>query len=68
MEMLKVKSSSGAPRSTGYQNYFDAFVPDKTNYTLEDEDEGGLNQALPYIIFMASPIFMVFLIAAFRSQ
>ncbi|KAL8496151.1 hypothetical protein ACS0TY_020026 [Phlomoides rotata] len=67
MEMMKVKSSSRSPRTTGYQNYFDAFVEDKTNYTLE-EDEGGLTQALPYIIFLVSPIFMVFLIATFRSQ
>ncbi|KAI3445107.1 hypothetical protein Pfo_001772 [Paulownia fortunei] len=70
MEMMKVTSLTRSPLSTGYQNYFEAFLQDKTNYPLKEAevDEGGLNQALPYVIFLVSPIFMVLLIAASRFQ
>ncbi|KAL2461155.1 hypothetical protein Adt_44575 [Abeliophyllum distichum] len=34
MEMMKVKSS---PASTGYQNYFEAFVEKKTNYPMQED-------------------------------
>ncbi|GAB4827834.1 hypothetical protein Ancab_034719 [Ancistrocladus abbreviatus] len=64
MEMMKVRRS--IPRSTGYQKYFEAFVEDKVDYTpaSTETEEGDLVQALPYIIFLASPILLVLLIAA----
>ncbi|KAL0464495.1 UNVERIFIED_CONTAM: hypothetical protein Slati_0337100 [Sesamum latifolium] len=53
MEMMKVTSSTRSRLSTGYQNYFEAFLQDKTNYSLKEDqvDEGGLNQALPMLFF-----------------
>ncbi|XP_077218430.1 cytochrome C oxidase subunit isoform X3 [Tasmannia lanceolata] len=65
MEMMKVTSSSFSQKTTGYQDYFQAFVKDEANYTLtkEEEDEGALIQALPYIMFLVSPIFLVLFIA-----
>eukprot|EP00262_Sarcandra_glabra_P012433 TRINITY_DN3202_c0_g1_i1.p1 TRINITY_DN3202_c0_g1~~TRINITY_DN3202_c0_g1_i1.p1 ORF type:complete len:316 (-),score=72.28 TRINITY_DN3202_c0_g1_i1:29-976(-) len=64
MEMMKIKNSSGAPKSTGYQNYFEAFIEDKANYNLtEEENQDALREALPYIIFLFSPIFLVLYIA-----
>ncbi|KAK4411117.1 hypothetical protein Sango_0184700 [Sesamum angolense] len=70
MEMMKVTSSTRSPRSTGYQNYFEAFLQDKTNYSLKEDqvDEGGLNQALPYVVFLVSPVVIVLLIAASRDR
>ncbi|KAL0379830.1 UNVERIFIED_CONTAM: hypothetical protein Sangu_0047300 [Sesamum angustifolium] len=70
MEMMKVTSSTRSPLSTGYQNYFEAFLQDKTNYSLKEDqvDEGGLNQALPYVVFLVSPVVIVLLIAASRFQ
>ncbi|KAK6163026.1 hypothetical protein DH2020_002867 [Rehmannia glutinosa] len=70
MEMLKVSKMSGPPASSGYQNYFEAFVQNKTNYPLKEAqvEEDGLNQTLPYVIFLLSPILMVLLLAASRFQ
>ncbi|KAK4414528.1 hypothetical protein Salat_2865800 [Sesamum alatum] len=70
MEMMKVTSSTSSPLSTGYQNYFEAFLQDKANYSLKEDqvDEGGLNQALPYVVFLVSPIVIVLLIAASKFQ
>ncbi|CAL5330616.1 unnamed protein product [Camellia sinensis] len=69
MEMMKMKSTTLSPINTGYQNYFEAFIEDKANYGLKDAEveEGALNQALPYIIFLASPILVVLLIAAVQK-
>ncbi|XP_027163200.1 uncharacterized protein LOC113763564 [Coffea eugenioides] len=66
MEMMKVTNSTLSPKNTGYQNYFDAFIRDKTNYPLEEAevDEAVLSQALPYMILLLSPILIVVLIAA----
>ncbi|XP_061340589.1 uncharacterized protein LOC133287053 isoform X2 [Gastrolobium bilobum] len=66
MEMLKV--TTGSPfylKNTGYQNYFDAFIENKSNYPLEDGvfQESAMNQIWPYILFLVSPIFVVLLIA-----
>lgn len=61
MEMMKVTSQLPL-KNTGYQNFFEAFIEDKANYSLKD-NEVELGQALPYIIFLVSPIFIVFLIA-----
>ncbi|EEF49596.1 uncharacterized protein LOC8270916 [Ricinus communis] len=67
MEMLKVTGSSFLPESTGYQNYFEAFVEDKTKYSPgegeSEEEGGGLSQALPYVLFLVSPVFIVLLMA-----
>ncbi|KAL2478378.1 uncharacterized protein Fot_47392 [Forsythia ovata] len=67
MEMMKVKSS---PASTGYQNYFEAFVEKKTNYPMQEDvvAEGALSSTVPYIVFLVSPILIVLLIAAFRIR
>ncbi|CAK7325045.1 unnamed protein product [Dovyalis caffra] len=64
MEMMKVTGSNFST-NTGYQNYFEKFVADKTSYPQgEAEIEiGVLNQALPYMIFLVSPIFMVLFLA-----
>ncbi|XP_047980775.1 uncharacterized protein LOC125222296 [Salvia hispanica] len=69
MEMMKVRSMARPSLSSGYQSYFNAFIQQKTNYPLKEAeaDEGGLNQAIPYFIFLASPILMVLLIAASRQ-
>ncbi|XP_065868438.1 uncharacterized protein [Euphorbia lathyris] len=65
MERLKVTGSNFLPESTDYQNYFDAFIEDKINYSLGEtqSEEGTFKQALPYIFFLASPIFIVVFIA-----
>lgn len=66
MEMMKVtRSTPFSPNNTGYLNFFEAFVQNKSNYPLEEVEieEGGLSQVLPYIIFLVSPIFAVLLIA-----
>ncbi|XP_073038412.1 uncharacterized protein [Primulina eburnea] len=71
MEMMKVGSSNVSPLSSGYQNYFEAFVKDKKNYPLqESEVEEGTSstQTLPYIILLISPVIIVSLIAAFQHQ
>ena len=64
--MMKVTNSTLSPKNTGYQNYFDAFIRDKTNYPLEEAevDEAVLIHALPYMILLLSPILIVVLIAA----
>ncbi|KAF7824660.1 Cytochrome b5 [Senna tora] len=66
MEMMKV--TTGSPfyfKNTGYQNYFDAFIENKSNYPLEEVEvqENAMNQILPYVVFLISPIFVVLLIA-----
>lgn len=68
MEKLKFTGSNFSPTSTGYQYYFEKFVEDKTSYPQEEAgiEIGVLNQALPYMIFLVSPIFMV-LFAALRG-
>lgn len=68
MEMMKVRSSSA--KNSDYQNFFEAFVEDKTNYPLQEAgiEEGALTQALPYMIFLASPIVVILLIAVQRGS
>lgn len=66
MEMMKVTTSTPfSLNNTGYQNFFEAFLQNKSNYPLEEVEieEGALSQVLPYIIFLVSPIFAVLLIA-----
>ncbi|KAF7137497.1 hypothetical protein RHSIM_Rhsim07G0062900 [Rhododendron simsii] len=65
MAMMNVKSTTLAPINLGYQNYFEAFAEDKANYSPKDAEveDGALNQVLPYMFFLVSPIFIVLLIA-----
>nr|XP_043624978.1 uncharacterized protein LOC122596463 [Erigeron canadensis] len=65
MEMMKVTSSRASKRKTGYQNFFDAFVENKNNLSsVETEvEEDAAVQALPYVIFLVSPIIMILVIA-----
>ncbi|ONK63521.1 uncharacterized protein A4U43_C07F16080 [Asparagus officinalis] len=69
MEMMKVKSSSFS-RITGYENYFDAFVENKNNYSTTEEEQGEtvLGQALPYLLLLVSPIFFVLFAAVRKSS
>ncbi|KAJ0037526.1 hypothetical protein Pint_23832 [Pistacia integerrima] len=69
MEMMKV-TSSNLPQNTGYQNYFEAFIEGKTNYLLQEAgiEEGALSQALPYMIFLVSPILIVLFIAVQKGS
>jgi len=39
MEMMKVRSSKLSAKSTGYQNYFEAFIDKKSNYSLDKDEE-----------------------------
>ncbi|MBA0813970.1 hypothetical protein Gohar_027782 [Gossypium harknessii] len=65
MEMMKVTGSNFSLKNTGYQNYFEAFIEDKANYTANGSEftEGALNQVLPYMILLVSPIVAVLVIA-----
>ncbi|CAH8263793.1 unnamed protein product, partial [Arabidopsis lyrata] len=70
MERRKVKGSSFMEGNTGYQDYFVAFVKDKTNYKAQEEKEGeamGTNETLLYVILFASPILMVFILWLHRE-
>lgn len=51
-------------KNAGYQNFFEAFIEKKSNYPLKEVEfeEGGLNQVLPYIIFLVSPILALLII------
>ena len=63
MELMKVTSSLPS-KNADYQNFFEAFVEDKVDYSLKDNEvEVEVGQALPYIIFLVSPIVIVLLIA-----
>ncbi|XP_028192602.1 uncharacterized protein LOC114378242 [Glycine soja] len=65
MEMMKVTTGSQFYlKNSDYQNYFDAFVENKSNYPEDGlVQESAMNQVLPYILFLVSPIFVVLLIA-----
>uniref|UniRef100_A0A7N0RAS5 Uncharacterized protein n=1 Tax=Kalanchoe fedtschenkoi TaxID=63787 RepID=A0A7N0RAS5_KALFE len=65
MEMMKVKSARTPSMSTGYQNYFEAFLENKPDYALK---EAGTSQStgdetLPYIFFLASPLLIMLIIS-----
>ncbi|PKI64698.1 hypothetical protein CRG98_014914 [Punica granatum] len=72
MEMMKVGSSRLSSRNTGYQNYFEAFIEDKVDYTSNNDDEARLGalttNAFPYFIFLLSPIFYVLFIALQKGR
>ncbi|XP_044487733.1 uncharacterized protein LOC123212670 isoform X2 [Mangifera indica] len=69
MEMMKV-TSSNLSQYTGYQNYFEAFIEDKSNCLLQEAgiEEGALSEALPYIFFLVSPILIVLFIAVQKGS
>lgn len=69
MEMLKVSKVSSSS-TTGYENYFEAFLEEKTNYIpVEDEqrEDETLKQVLPYIFFLLSPICILLVIIARKT-
>lgn len=72
MEMMKVGSSRLSLKNTGYQNYFEAFIEDKVDYTLVNEDEAEqgalITNAFPYLVFLFAPIFVVMFIALQRGR
>ncbi|XP_022743540.1 uncharacterized protein LOC111294490 [Durio zibethinus] len=65
MEMMKVTGSNPSSTYTGYDKYFEALIEDKAYYSPEGAEvtEGALNQALPYMVFLLSPIVVVLFIA-----
>ncbi|XP_049931647.1 uncharacterized protein LOC116246308 isoform X2 [Nymphaea colorata] len=65
MEMMKVRSLSTSPKATGFQNYFDAFVDDQSNYSIpkEEKEDGMIMEVVPYFIFLLTPIVFLLLIA-----
>ncbi|XP_008465728.1 uncharacterized protein LOC103503340 [Cucumis melo] len=70
MEMMKVTTrSSFLSNDSSYQNYFEAFLENKLNYSADESGigEGVLNQSLPYVIFLLSPILLV-LFAAVQKR
>ncbi|KAJ4834992.1 hypothetical protein Tsubulata_019286 [Turnera subulata] len=73
MEMMKFSGSNYLPKTTGYESYFDAFVENKAAAGIigagaEAEDDDALRQALPYMFFLVSPLFIVLLIAVQRGS
>ncbi|KAL2898362.1 Hyaluronan synthase 2 [Bienertia sinuspersici] len=68
MEMLKVTKSTIPRKNTGYQGYFEAFVEDEAVNTSgnTEEEKDTLNQAVLYIVFLASPILLLLLFVAIK--
>ncbi|ERN10996.1 hypothetical protein AMTR_s00160p00077470 [Amborella trichopoda] len=68
MEMMKISSSPISPKATGYQNYFEAFVEDTPTYSIAEEEDGALIQAIiPYIWLLFSPIILLAVAIAARK-
>ncbi|CAG7880797.1 hypothetical protein IGI04_010601 [Brassica rapa subsp. trilocularis] len=71
MEMLKVQGSNFMQINPGYEDYFEAFVKkDKVDYKAKEEEGEamGINETLLYVILLASPILLVFTVAAQRGN
>ncbi|AQK93183.1 protein ENL isoform X1 [Zea mays] len=66
MDFMKV-SSIPVPKSTGYETYFTKFGSKKNYYASLEEPEVGIEQIVPYIIFLVSPIFLVAFVALRKS-
>lgn len=66
MDFMKV-SSIPVPKSTGYETYFTKFGSQKNYYASLEEPEVGIEQIVPYIIFLVSPIFLVAFVALRKS-
>lgn len=72
MDMMKFTTSTPfSPKNTGYQNFFEAFVDNKSNYPLKEveiQEGAAVNQVIPYIIFLVSPIFALVLIVVQKKM
>lgn len=66
MDFMKV-SSIPVPKSTGYETYFTKFGSQKNYYASLDDPEVGIEQIIPYMIFLVSPIFIVAFVALRKS-
>ncbi|KAL6620155.1 hypothetical protein ACP70R_035294 [Stipagrostis hirtigluma subsp. patula] len=66
MDFMKV-SSMPLPKNTGYETYFNKFGGQKNYYASLDEPEMGIEQIIPYMIFLVSPIFLVAFVALRKS-
>ncbi|XP_006654339.3 zinc finger CCCH domain-containing protein 18 isoform X1 [Oryza brachyantha] len=66
MDFMKVNSTP-VSRNTGYENYFDKFGGRKNYYAALDEPEMGIDQIIPYMLFLVSPIFLVAFVALRKS-
>ncbi|RLM98264.1 atherin [Panicum miliaceum] len=66
MDFMKVNSTP-VPKSTGYETYFTKFGGQKNYYASLDEPEVGLDQVIPYMLFLVSPIFIVAFAALRKS-
>ncbi|XP_078446665.1 cytochrome C oxidase subunit [Wolffia australiana] len=69
MEIMKVGSSVSSS-TTGYETYFDAFLPEdlRTNPTVAEEGDSVMFwQAVPYLLLLIFPLFIV-LAAALRKS
>lgn len=58
MDFMKVNSTP-VPKSTGFETYFTKFSGQKNYYASLDEPEVGIDQIIPYMLFLVSPIFLV---------
>ncbi|XP_062179817.1 uncharacterized protein LOC133884429 isoform X2 [Phragmites australis] len=66
MDFMKV-SSTPLPKSTGYETYFNKFRGQKNYYASLDEPDVGIDQIIPYMLFLVSPIFLVAFVALRKS-
>uniref|UniRef100_A0A0D9WFY2 Uncharacterized protein n=1 Tax=Leersia perrieri TaxID=77586 RepID=A0A0D9WFY2_9ORYZ len=66
MDFMKVNSSP-VSRNTGYEKYFDKFGGQKNYYASLDEPDMGIDQIIPYMLFLVSPIFLVAFVAFRKS-
>jgi hypothetical protein len=58
MDIMKV-SSTPLSKTTGFETYFTKFTGQKSYYASLDEPDVGLEQVVPYMLFLVSPIFLV---------
>ena len=66
--MMKIGSSISSS-TTGYETYFDAFLPENSDTVpgaAEEGDNAAFWQAIPYFLILVSPLFVV-LAAALRK-
>ncbi|WVZ98312.1 hypothetical protein U9M48_043773 [Paspalum notatum var. saurae] len=66
MDFMKVNSIP-VPKNTGYETYFTKFTGQKNYYASLDEPEVGIDQIIPYMLFLVSPIFLVAFAALRKS-
>ncbi|GMH21457.1 hypothetical protein Nepgr_023299 [Nepenthes gracilis] len=64
MEMMRERSS--APRHTGFDKLFDAFVEDEDGFAMRNNESEGdaplTEEALQYLVILAAPILIVLLL------